>query len=213
MKPCFSGEDVVWCLSETLDDSSLETLMRSGLSTRFPKEHDIWKRQRNEIGQRFRRALAQRQEGPHVKVKSEEDKELAILRSGFVRQIEESSRKHSRSYVPHTFGLRPITQHNIGERLFMSTASKQRRRATSPRVRYLTLSYQEYISFPLPDSYFVSGRRESLQNQEIEYHVHRLSLLAHQRHNLQLDTSYVPTPVLNKRFSQSFRISSEIIVR
>ena len=146
-------------------------------------------------------------------VKSDEDKELAILRSGFVRQIEESSRKHSGSYVPHTFGLRPITQHNVGERLFMSTASKRRRRATTSRVRYLTLSYQEYVSFPPPDSYFVSGRRESLQNQEIEYQVHHLSLLADQRHNLQLDSSYVPTPVLNERFSQSFRIPSEIIVR
>ena len=145
-------------------------------------------------------------------VKSEEDKELAVLRSGFVHQIEESSRERSRSCVPHTSGWGLITQHSTGER-FMSTASKQRRSITIPRVRYLTLSYQDYVSFPRPDSYFVSGRQESLQNQEIEYHVHRLSLLADQRHNLQLDSSYVPTPILNERLSQSFRIPSEIIVR
>ena len=63
------------------------------------------------------------------------------------------------------------------------------------------------------DSYFISGRKESLQNQEIEYKVHILRLLADQRHNLQLDPSYVPIPVLNERLSQSFRVPSETIVK
>ncbi|KAI9450273.1 hypothetical protein BJY52DRAFT_1357697 [Lactarius psammicola] len=54
------------------------------------------------------------------------------------------------------------------------------------------------------DSYFISGRKETLQNQEIEYKIHILRLLADQRHNLQLDPSYVPIPVLNERLSQSF---------
>jgi hypothetical protein len=63
------------------------------------------------------------------------------------------------------------------------------------------------------DSYFVSGRKESLQNEEIEYEIHILRLLADQRHNLQLDPSYVPMPVLNERLSQSFHVPPEIVVK
>ncbi|KAI9437934.1 hypothetical protein BJY52DRAFT_1381767 [Lactarius psammicola] len=50
-------------------------------------------------------------------------------------------------------------------------------------------------------------------NQEIEYSIHTLRLLADQRHNLQLDPSYVPIPVLNERLSQSFRVPSETVVK
>jgi hypothetical protein len=38
-----------------------------------------------------------------LEVKSEEDKELRILRSDFARQIEDLSRERSKSYVPTTF--------------------------------------------------------------------------------------------------------------
>ncbi|KAI9450278.1 hypothetical protein BJY52DRAFT_1215556, partial [Lactarius psammicola] len=66
-----------------------------------------------------------------------------------------------------------------------------------------------------PDSYFISGRKESLQNQEIEYSVHtlRFPVLADQRHNLQLDPSYVPIPVLDDKRSQSFHIPLETVVK
>ncbi|KAH9029425.1 hypothetical protein EDB85DRAFT_1867188 [Lactarius pseudohatsudake] len=63
------------------------------------------------------------------------------------------------------------------------------------------------------DSYFISGRKETLQNQEVEYKIHILRLLADQKHNLQLDPSYVPVPVLNERLSQSFRVPSETVVK
>jgi|SRR6266702_816898 len=63
------------------------------------------------------------------------------------------------------------------------------------------------------DSYFISGRKESRQNQEIEYSIHILRLLADQRHNLQLDPSYVPVPVLSERLSQSFHVPSETVVK
>ena len=63
------------------------------------------------------------------------------------------------------------------------------------------------------DSYFISGRKETLQNQEIEYKVHILRLLADQKHHLQFDPSYVPTPVLHERLSQSFYVSSENVVK
>ncbi|KAH8977868.1 hypothetical protein EDB86DRAFT_3091364 [Lactarius hatsudake] len=63
------------------------------------------------------------------------------------------------------------------------------------------------------DSYFIGGRKETLQNQEVEYKIHILRLLADQKHNLQLDPSYVPVPVLNERLSQSFRVPSETVVK
>ncbi|KAI9462918.1 hypothetical protein BJY52DRAFT_1221931 [Lactarius psammicola] len=63
------------------------------------------------------------------------------------------------------------------------------------------------------DSYSISGRKETLQDQEIEYSIHILRLLADQRHNLQLDPSYVPIPVLNEQLPQSFHIPSETIVK
>ncbi|KAH9171607.1 hypothetical protein EDB89DRAFT_1906886 [Lactarius sanguifluus] len=63
------------------------------------------------------------------------------------------------------------------------------------------------------DSYFIGGRKETLQYQEVEYKIHILRLLADQKHNLQLDPSYVPVPVLNERLSQSFRVPSETVVK
>ncbi|KAH9031719.1 hypothetical protein EDB84DRAFT_1578728 [Lactarius hengduanensis] len=62
------------------------------------------------------------------------------------------------------------------------------------------------------DSYFISGRKE-LKIQEIEYKIHILRLLADERHNIQLDPSYVPIPVVNERLSQSFRVPSETVVK
>ncbi|KAF8488922.1 hypothetical protein F5888DRAFT_1622603, partial [Russula emetica] len=61
-------------------------------------------------------------------------------------------------------------------------------------------------------SYSIKGHQESLQNQEIEYHVHTLRLRADQKHNLH-DPSYVPTPMINYRLSQSFRASSDTVVK
>ncbi|KAI0250862.1 hypothetical protein BJV78DRAFT_1127282, partial [Lactifluus subvellereus] len=110
-------------------------------------------------------------------VKSEEDRELGILRSDFVRQIEDLSIEHSRSYVRCIAGF----------------------------------DWDCFSSRPVSCS--VSGRRGLLQNQEIEYHVHCLRLLADQRHNLKLDPSSVPTPILNEGPSQSFCIPSETVVK
>jgi hypothetical protein len=87
MKSCFSGEDVVWCLSETLDDSSLETLMHLGLSTRFLKEHDGWTQRRNEIIQRFQRALAQRKEQLHVMLRRYSTDIQAKLQEAVVSEV------------------------------------------------------------------------------------------------------------------------------
>jgi len=63
------------------------------------------------------------------------------------------------------------------------------------------------------ETYFISGRQESLQSQEIEYQVHTLRLRAEQSHNIQLDPSFVPTPTLAERLTHSFRVSSDTVVK
>ena len=52
-----------------------------------------------------------------------------------------------------------------------------------------------------------------MQDQEIEYTVQILRLQADDRHNLQLDPAYVPTPVLNERLSQSFHTPFNTVVK
>jgi hypothetical protein len=91
------------CLSETLDDKAVKTLMRLGLSTRFPEEYEAWEKRRVEIEKRFQKILAERQADIHDsilvsrEVKSEEEEELKVSRATFVRQIEHLCRERSRS--------------------------------------------------------------------------------------------------------------------
>jgi hypothetical protein len=68
MEPRFSGDDIVLCLSEKIDDKSLETLMKLGLNDRFPKEFATWERRRREITQRFQGIRTERQNEMHIKL-------------------------------------------------------------------------------------------------------------------------------------------------
>ncbi|KAN0136073.1 hypothetical protein V8E53_005933 [Lactarius tabidus] len=55
-------DGAVLCLSKTLDDKALKTLMDLGLGTRFAKEYEAWGKRRIEIlAKRFRGTLTQRQ--------------------------------------------------------------------------------------------------------------------------------------------------------
>jgi hypothetical protein len=63
---CFSGDDVVLCLSEKIDDKFLEILMKLGLSDRFPNEFATWERRKEEIKQRFQGTRADRQKEMHT---------------------------------------------------------------------------------------------------------------------------------------------------
>ncbi|KAH8977864.1 hypothetical protein EDB86DRAFT_3157238 [Lactarius hatsudake] len=63
------------------------------------------------------------------------------------------------------------------------------------------------------DIYEISGRRESLQGDEIEYRIHLLHLRSDDSHKVQLDPSYVPIPILEKRLTHSFRVSSSTVVK
>ena len=56
----YREQEVVLCLSETLDDKALETLMCIGLSTRFPGECESWKERRIKIEKRFQKMYSKR---------------------------------------------------------------------------------------------------------------------------------------------------------
>jgi hypothetical protein len=68
MKSRFSGDDVVLCLSEKIDDKSLEVLMKLGLNDRFPKEFATWERLREQTIQRFQGIRTERQNEMHIKL-------------------------------------------------------------------------------------------------------------------------------------------------
>ncbi|KAI0297435.1 hypothetical protein BC826DRAFT_166673 [Russula brevipes] len=88
-----------------------------------------------------------------------------------------------------------------------------RERSRSRKTIYVENFTTKKERFYTQASYFISGRQESQQNQECEYHIHTLRLPAEQKHNLQLDPSFVPTPMLQERLSQSFRVPSDTIVK
>ncbi len=69
------------------------------------------------------------------------------------------------------------------------------------------------VSSAQTDTYYISGRHESLREDEIEYRINLLRLRADESQKVQLDSSYVPTPILEKRLAHSFRIPSSTVVK
>jgi len=63
-----SGDDVVICLSEKIEDKQLEALIELGLRTRFPHECTAWERRRKEVLQDFRGTITERKAEMHVKL-------------------------------------------------------------------------------------------------------------------------------------------------
>jgi hypothetical protein len=76
----------------------------------------------------------------------------------------------------------------------------------SPLPRFLIPRTDTY-------TYNISGRREFSQEDEIEYRIHLLHLRADESQKVQFDPSYVPTPILEKRLSHAFRVSSSTVVK
>ncbi|KAI9443812.1 hypothetical protein H4582DRAFT_1039790 [Lactarius indigo] len=54
--------------------------------------------------------------------------------------------------------------------------------------------------------YKLTGRREGLQPPQIKLRVHLMDLTDDDRHNMQLDAKYIPTPTINDRLSSSFHL-------
>ena len=82
-----SEDDVVLCLSETLDDKAVKTLMRLGLSARFPEEYEAWEKRRTEIEKRFQKILAERQEETHATLEKDSRDIEAKARDGVTVEI------------------------------------------------------------------------------------------------------------------------------
>ena len=77
----------MWCLSETLDDRSLETFIDFSLKTRFSIEYETWRGQRKEINERFKRTLAQRQTELHAKLEQESEGIRVELQAAVVDEV------------------------------------------------------------------------------------------------------------------------------
>jgi len=83
-----SREDgVVLCLSETLDDKALKTLMDLGLSTRFTKEYEAWEKRKTEIEKRFQSTITQRQAEVHVTLEQDSGDIQAKVREAVIGEI------------------------------------------------------------------------------------------------------------------------------
>lgn len=64
-------DDVTLCLSETIDDASLDTMMKLGLDAWFPREYAAWEEHRKQILQHFQGTLTERQAETHAKLEQD----------------------------------------------------------------------------------------------------------------------------------------------
>jgi len=82
-----SEDDVVLCLSETLDDKALKKLMHMGLITRFPEEYEAWEERRIGIAKRFQKTLTLRQVGINVTLEQNTGDIQAKVREAVIGEI------------------------------------------------------------------------------------------------------------------------------
>ncbi|KAH9029437.1 hypothetical protein EDB85DRAFT_1531855 [Lactarius pseudohatsudake] len=85
-------------------------------------------------------------------------------------------------------------------------------RSNSRATVYLDHFESNRLAVP-HETYYIRGRQESLGEAEIEYRIHLLHLRADESQKVQLDPSYVPTPILEERLTHSFRVSSSTVVK
>jgi hypothetical protein len=87
LKKASSEDDVVLCLSESLEDKALKSLMRLGLSTRFPEVYEAWESQGVKIEEHFQRALAERQDEIHATLEKNSGEIEASVREVVLGEI------------------------------------------------------------------------------------------------------------------------------
>ena len=88
MKELHSSEDdVVLCLSETLDDKALKTLMGLGLSTRFPEAYEAWEKRGIESEKHFQKTLAERQAEVHATLERNSEDIQGAVREAVIDEI------------------------------------------------------------------------------------------------------------------------------
>jgi hypothetical protein len=54
--------------------------------------------------------------------------------------------------------------------------------------------------------YWITGHRETLKDQELEFRVHLMNLSSDDKHKMQLDPKYIPGPIVNDRLSSRFHM-------
>jgi hypothetical protein len=77
----------VLCLSEKIDDESLEILMKLGLRDRFPNEFAAWERRREEIKQRFLGSRTERQKKVHANLERNFEDIKVRLREAVIIEV------------------------------------------------------------------------------------------------------------------------------
>jgi len=87
MESRFSGDDVVLCLSEKIDDKSLETLMKLGLIDRFPEEFATWEKRREGVIQRFQDIRTERQNEMHTMLERNVEDLKVTLREAVIIEV------------------------------------------------------------------------------------------------------------------------------
>jgi len=87
MGSSYSVDDAVLCLSEEIDDKSLESLMELGLKTKFLNEYADWKKGRKEILQRIQGTLAKRQAEMNVKLEQDFEDIRVKLREAVIFEV------------------------------------------------------------------------------------------------------------------------------
>ncbi|KAI9443823.1 hypothetical protein H4582DRAFT_1807697 [Lactarius indigo] len=81
------------------------------------------------------------------------------------------------------------------------------RRNSTVYVDRIDVEKEKYrIAGALGLDYRLTGRREELQPPQIRLLVHPMELTSDDRHNMQLDPTYIPTPKIDDRLSSSFHL-------
>ena len=60
--------------------------------------------------------------------------------------------------------------------------------------------------------YWITGRLETLKDQELELRVHLMNLSSDDKHNMQLDAKYIPRPIVNDRLSSRFHLPMAMVI-
>jgi hypothetical protein len=144
---------------------------------------------------------------------SKEAQQVQNLWSKFVRQVKGVSAQRFTSCVPH-YGIHNglTTGHCAGVQLSTSTTSKSKnpcREVCLNDSRHPRLDPSTQT-----ETFYISGREESLREDEIEYRIYLLRMHADESQKVQLDSSYVAAPILgDERLTPSFRVPSAAIVK
>lgn len=84
---CSENDDVL-CVSESLDDNNLKTLMGTGcLGTRFPEEYDAWEKRKTKIEKDFQQNFGRRHTEIHDTLMQNSGDIQAKVREAVISEI------------------------------------------------------------------------------------------------------------------------------